>query len=142
MALQTHGAVWPGTAPAVIASSAWALLVWSLSRLGLFPNFGAGSASLSGVLSMIVGLLVSYRCARRFISRLSVQLLVLERSLARRSPALELDDIYSTHARPHTRAQPAAARSGWSSSLRRGRPIDVPAHRRVPGRAQVRSQEC
>jgi len=82
LALQTHGAVWPATAPAVIAAAAWATLVYILSRLGPAPNFGAGSASLSGVLSMIVGLLVSYRCAGRSEVKLIQQLLVLERSLA------------------------------------------------------------
>jgi len=59
--LETRGSVWPATVTPILAFSAYAFCVYLLSLAGLAPNFGRGASSLSSLLSMIVGLMISYR---------------------------------------------------------------------------------
>jgi len=56
-----HGSVWPNTRRAVVFFSSYAVLIWLLHHAGLAPNLGSGASSLTTILSMVVGLMVSYR---------------------------------------------------------------------------------
>lgn len=58
---QTHGSVLPAIKTPVVLFSIYATFIYLLHLANVAPNLGAGGSSLAGVLSMIVGLMVSYR---------------------------------------------------------------------------------
>lgn len=77
--LETRGSVWSSTKLPIAFFALYALLIYALNNAGLgelldtmgdshtadsvfsAPNFGRGASSLSAVLSMTVGLMLSYR---------------------------------------------------------------------------------
>ncbi|KAK9898815.1 UPF0187-domain-containing protein [Cystobasidium minutum MCA 4210] len=59
--LETRGSVWSSTKLPIACFSLYAVVIYALNNAGLAPNFGRGASSLSAVLSMTVGLMLSYR---------------------------------------------------------------------------------
>jgi hypothetical protein len=59
--LQTRGSVWSSTRIPIIVFTIYGFLIYLLNKANLAPNFGRGASSLSGVLAMITGLMISYR---------------------------------------------------------------------------------
>lgn len=59
--LQTRGSVFQATQTPILMFTCYGLLIYMLSLAGLAPNFGRGASSLSSVLSMITGLMISFR---------------------------------------------------------------------------------
>jgi len=59
--LQTRGSVWPNVKTPIILFSLYAAFIYLLDLCSIAPNLGAGGSSLGSILSMIVGLMVSYR---------------------------------------------------------------------------------
>jgi hypothetical protein len=57
----TDFSVWHRVKAPTGAFALWALLVWALERKGMMPMASSGTSSLVGILSMVTGLMVSFR---------------------------------------------------------------------------------
>ncbi|GAA6002276.1 uncharacterized protein JCM10292_000842 [Rhodotorula paludigena] len=60
-----HFSAWHAVRRKAAAYSAWAAVVWILNRRGLMPMVSS-AGSLVGIMSMLVGLLVSFRCSTSY----------------------------------------------------------------------------